>query len=246
MGLVASLVSGILGLFGSKGPDPMNVILQEIKTMFEQYHRPEIMEKINETFEVLRQTHATMNGLEESGKFTKDDFTTLQATVLDAIGVDCLGQVASFMNNELKKVERVDDAKNLLGMVRSYCQLSFLRLILLYKKYCRCMKMKQEEGALASKENIDEERGEERRNDLKAFYFPPNYDEALTASVLMQSDGPIIKSYMEVVGVTLPYPTCCNPSHSGQDVPSVSKTPSRMVPDHGFCFLPLQHGAKPV
>lgn len=207
VGLVASLVSGILGLFGSKGPDPMNVILQEIKTMFEQYHRPEIMEKINETFEVLRQTHATMNGLEESGKFTKDDFTTLQATVLDAIGVDCLGQVASFMNNELKKVERVDDAKNLLGMVRSYCQLSFLRLILLYKKYCRCMKMKQEEGALASKENIDEERGEERRNDLKAFYFPPNYDEALTASVLMQSDGPIIKSYMEVVGVTLPYPS---------------------------------------
>ena len=125
VGLVASLVSGILGLFGSKGPDPMNVILQEIKTMFEQYHRPEIMEKINETFEVLRQTHATMNGLEESGKFTKDDFTTLQATVLDAIGVDCLGQVASFMNNELKKVEKVDDAKNLLGMVRSYCQLSF-------------------------------------------------------------------------------------------------------------------------
>lgn len=77
VGLVASLVSGILGLFGSKGPDRMNVILQEIKTMFEQYHRPEIMEKINETFEVLRQTHATMNGLEESGKYTKDDFMTL-------------------------------------------------------------------------------------------------------------------------------------------------------------------------
>lgn len=75
----------------------MNVILQEIKTMFEQYHRPEIMEKINGTFEVWRQAHATMNGLEESGKFTKDDFTTLQTIVLDTVGVHCLGQVASFM-----------------------------------------------------------------------------------------------------------------------------------------------------
>ena len=120
----------------------MNFILQELKTMFEHYHRPEIIEKINETFEVLRQAHATMNGLEESGKFTKDDFKTLQTTVLDAIGVDCLGQVASFMNNKLKKVENVNDAKNLLGIVRSYCQLSLFRLILLYQKYSLCMKMK--------------------------------------------------------------------------------------------------------
>lgn len=204
VGLVASLFSGILGLFGIGGPDPMNVILQEIKKMFEQYHKQEIMEKIHGTFEVLRHAHATMNGLEESGKFTKDDFMTLQTTVLDTIGVDCLGQVASFMNNELKNVEKVEEAEILLGIVRSYCQLSLVRLILLYQKYSLCMKMKQEGTALATKRNIDVDRGEERRNDLKAFYFPPNYDEALTASVLMQSDEPIIKSYMEVVGVPSP------------------------------------------
>ena len=208
VGLLASLVSGILGLFGSGGPDPMNVILQEIKKMFEQYQRQEIMEKIHGTFEVLRHVHATMNGLEESGKFTKEDFMTLQTTVLDTIGVDCLGQVASFMNNELKNVEKVEEAEILLGIVRSYCQLSLVRLILLYQKYSLCMKMKQEGTALATKRNIDVDRGEERRNDLKAFYFPPNYDEALTASVLMQSDEPIIKSYMEVVGVpSPPYPS---------------------------------------
>ena len=208
VGLLASLVSGILGLFGSGGPDPMNVILQEIKKMFEQYQRQEIMEKIHGTFEVLRHVHATMNGLEESGKFTKEDFMTLQTTVLDTTGVDCLGQVASFMNNELKNVEKVEEAEILLGIVRSYCQLSLVRLILLYQKYSLCMKMKQEGTALATKRNIDVDRGEERRNDLKAFYFPPNYDEALTASVLMQSDDPIIKSYMEVVGVpSPPYPS---------------------------------------
>ena len=208
VGLLASLVSGILGLFGSGGPDPMNVILQEIKKMFEQYQRQEIMEKIHGTFEVLRHVHATMNGLEESGKFTKEDFMTLQTTVLDTTGVDCLGQVASFMNNELKNVEKVKEAEILLGIVRSYCQLSLVRLILLYQKYSLCMKMKQEGTALATKRNIDVDRGEERRNDLKAFYFPPNYDEALTASVLMQSDDPIIKSYMEVVGVpSPPYPS---------------------------------------
>ena len=204
VGLLASLVSGILGLFGSGGPDPMNVILQEIKKMFEQYQRQEIMEKIHGTFEVLQHAHATMNGLEESGKFTKEDFMTLQTTVLDTIGVDCLGQVASFMNNELKNVEKVEEAGILLGIVRSYCQLSLVRLILLYQKYSVCMKMKEEGSALATKQNIDADRGEERRNDLKAFYFPPNYNEALTASVLMQSDEPIIKSYMEVVGVPSP------------------------------------------
>lgn len=146
-GLAASLVSGILGLSTNKGPDPMNVILQEIKTMFEQYHRPEIMEKINGTFEVWRQAHVTMNGLEESGKFTKDDFTTLQTIVRHSwcwlLGASCIFH------------EKVDDAKNLLEIVRSYCQLSLFRLILLYQKYSLCMKMKQEEGALATKENID-------------------------------------------------------------------------------------------
>ena len=227
VGLVASLFSGILGLFASKGPDPMLVILQEIKKMFEQYHRQEIMERINGKFEVLRHAHATMIGLEESGKFTKDDFMTLQTTVLDTIGVDCLGQVASFMNNKLKEVEKVDDAKNLLGIVRSYCQLSLFRLILLYQKYSLCMKMKQEGTALATKKNIDEDRGENRKNDLKAFYFPPNYDEGLAASVLMQSVWPIIKSYMEVVGV--PNPPYSSPneqrvvSQAFQDMPILIK-----------------------
>lgn len=196
--VVLSVLSGICSTVKGAVEGEDDPCLAKVTEVMTQFRNDEILRKAKGVSEELRVAQLLMNGLPKPYQLKPDEVTMLSGDVPNNIGVNYLGQLASYMNEEAGKVQNKGEAIRVLKLVNKYCKLSSTREMILIQKF-GLLEVYAYGLAYSIQRSVIPGDIDVRKEDLDFVRYPPTVKEAIVASVFNSTDWPVIAKYIKHV-----------------------------------------------